>query len=57
MDRFILEFTLVDGESYALWYMVGGGGGHQLMVRDTIVRIFVLDDQESGTWRETSMPY
>lgn len=46
IDRFKLEFPVRDGETYAVWYSVGGGGGYELLVKDVMVSIVVLSDRE-----------
>jgi hypothetical protein len=41
-----LSFSPVDGEVYDLWYSVGGGGGHELCLKDAEVQTFYFDNQQ-----------
>ena len=42
MSQFSLEFRIVEDESYSLWYNVGGGGGHRLLVSDLRLEISIF---------------
>jgi len=42
--RIDVTFRPKDGETYHLWYVVGGGGGHSLHLSNVRIQILVLDD-------------
>jgi hypothetical protein len=43
-----LTFTPREGEVYYLWYRVGGGGGHELRIKDCRLQTFVYDDMDNS---------
>lgn len=49
MTRMQVTFAVVHGEQYRLWYKVGGGGGHELFLREGIVHC-VIYDEPSRCW-------
>jgi hypothetical protein len=43
-----LTFAPREGEAYYMWYRVGGGGGHELHIKDCRLETFVFDDMDSS---------
>jgi hypothetical protein len=41
-----LTFSPIDGEVYNLWYSIGGGGGHELFLKDVEVQTYIFDDHQ-----------
>ena len=42
--RLKLSFNPVENEVYHLWYKVGGGGGHEMQLREGCLRTVIFDD-------------
>ena len=42
ISQFSLEFRIAEDENYSLWYNVGGGGGHRLLVSDLRLEISIF---------------
>jgi len=47
--RLNIEFKTMHGESYHLWYVVGGGGGHALNLYNMKVQALVFDESKLTT--------
>ena len=56
-QRLEITFNPERDQSYHLWYVVGGGGGHSLHLSDVQVEALVFDDpSHSFLWRVISSP-
>ena len=50
-----MTFLTNEGEAYQMWYRVGSGGGHQLMLFDASMRTVIFDDQQGNISRNYSI--
>lgn len=44
-ERLTLSFNPLDNEKYHFWYKVGGGGGHEMFLRDGRLHTVIFDDE------------
>jgi len=47
-----LQFLVEEGKRYFVWYKVGGGGGHELFLRNPVVHSLIYDNYEGYLVRQ-----